>query len=384
MVAPIVGPIYSETTVKVQRVGSMRKAVWRYKQAKPYNKALAYQVAARHMLSVTGPGPGLGLTWLDVNNGRSPVNYIPAYRTLSDSYVTNVINTARARFVSKLGHDAQLLATLAESKKTMNLVFERITQFTSFFKSVRRFEFRGCAEALGLVDRKRIKRALRDPGYQKRWAAKSFADRSLEFAFGWAPLYDDLSSALEMLSEPIPLGKVKGRARWEGVTYSTVIKTSNWPYYSSRSIHRVCKIRAEMGAMVEVVNPNLYLASRTGLTNLAGTAWEIIPWSFVVDYWFNVSQFLGQWTEFGGIRFSEPYHTIRSVETCSHSYFDWAIDDPSWGTSDGSCFEDAIYHERKLGIPSVTLQSKFPWRLSAFRAWTSVSLLLQQGFKSYR
>jgi hypothetical protein len=147
-----------------------------------------------------------------------------------------------------------------------------------------------------------------------------------------------------------------------------------------------------LGAEVRVRNPNQYLVSQTGLNNVAGTLWEIIPWSFVVDYWFNVSQFLAQWTDTYGIEFLNPYHTcvtkdLTSYRSNNYRYGHIPPDHVTCGSFGGQYWtrdEFARRKERKLGLPSVTLTAKLPWRLSAFRAWTSVSLLLQQGFKAYR
>lgn len=43
---------------------------------------------------------------------------------------------------------------------------------------------------------------------------------------------------------------------------------------------------------VRFKNPNEHLIERLGITDIIGTVYDIIPWSWAVDYFFNVSQYL--------------------------------------------------------------------------------------------
>lgn len=204
---------------------------------------------------------------------------------------------------------------------------------------------------------------------------------------------NDISTSMEVLSRPIPYHKVTARKSFSQVwVYGPVFANgfnANRGYTRKHATHST-KFFCEIGAEVVVSNPNLYLASQLGLTNVAGTLWELTPWSFVVDYWFNVSQFLGQWTEYGGITFVNPYHTIMASDVVFHTdeYYryghilDGGVSNPLYASKAYKEYGHRV--QRKLGIPTVTLTKKLPWNLSLFRAFTSVNLLLQQGFKSFR
>lgn len=398
MVLPLYGPATKVQTINVNLPGSYRKYQRGYRQKRPYNLPSAYISEVQGMLEASYESREIWLpvgsmdTWCNVNNGRSPYQYTAYLYSDVDVTAQALINACRAKFTSKIGDSAQLLAALGESKKTMSLLTQRVTQMAYFFRSIKRRDFLGAADHLGLTEAHRRRVKGKSAAYIRRWKAKTFADRSLEFAFGWAPTMNDISTSMDILSRPLPYNLVKARKNfsyeWVHGPFYADGQNGNRGYTKKQAVHSV-KMRVEIGAGVRVSNPNLYLAAQLGLTNLAGTAWELAPWSFIVDYWFNVSQFLGQWTEYGGLSFDDPYHTLIVQDNVFHTdeYFRYGHipetdKTPYYGKKQYKEYARRI--ERKLGIPSVTLTKKLPWRLSAFRAWTSVSLLLQQGFKSYR
>lgn len=380
MVAPITGPFTTIRTIPTNAVGSFYSKQVGYKQKRPFTVPTAYTREMRGMLFYRQLETGTyGGSWLNVCNGRAPAAKIANLYDSTDPTMQALLNATREKFKGKIGDQAQLLTAIAESRRTMDMMATNIAKCYWFYRAARRGDFYGAADALGVVPRVRQK-LKEDKTWKARWVGKQFADRSLEFAFGWAPLVSDIITAADVLSRPFPYHQVRARKshayRWThkeawGQTYG-VDKTD---------VYHNVTLRTEVGAGVRIDNPNLALASNLGLTNFFGTVWEIVPWSFVVDYWFNVSQFLSQWTEFGGISFENPYHTIYSFDgvTLSHSftYYGWVPPQLRGPANGDTVVEFGTRTERKLGIPAVTLNKKLPWNISKFRAWTSISLLLQ-------
>ncbi len=64
-----------------------------------------------------------------------------------------------------------------------------------------------------------------------------------------------------------------------------------------------------MGCEVTISNPNLYLANNLGLANPAIVVWELIPFSFVVDWFVTVGQFLENGSAWLGLTVTKPYTT---------------------------------------------------------------------------
>lgn len=59
-------------------------------------------------------------------------------------------------------------------------------------------------------------------------------------------------------------------------------------------------------ADVTMDNPSLYKASQTGLTNPFALAYELIPFSFVVDWFVNVGDIINSIDDFVGVRLDNP------------------------------------------------------------------------------
>lgn len=55
--------------------------------------------------------------------------------------------------------------------------------------------------------------------------------------------------------------------------------------------------RVTLSASCLVSNPNLALANRLGVINPAVVAWDLVPWSFVVNMFVNVNELLSSLTD---------------------------------------------------------------------------------------
>lgn len=150
--------------------------------------------------------------------------------------------------------------------------------------------------------------------------------------------------------------------------------TERHDYLGSHVNEVSCVCQAE----IKVTNPNLYLANRLGLTNPASVVWELIPFSFVVDWFVNVSDFLNQFSEFHGVALVNPFNSIKTTTFCSGSRNQWY---PVPGVTLYSAFQvqsRRVTFKRQLGIPAVTLKIRAPKPLSVTRGITAISLLLQR------
>lgn len=387
MVLPITGPVTTTERIDINRQGSWMRTKTRWKQKAPFTEPLPYYVKVRDNLVGFGYYPMKDHNGLDarfnVNLGRGSAYYVAGEYHAGHPAVIDAIN----RSLNKIrnGLDPVLssqtlgLNCLLELPAQMKTLESHLIKMARFFTAVLRKDFRGAKRALDL----KSYNTPADRGGARRWATKSFADRSLEFAFGWAPLADDISNAMEVLSSPLPGTSFRYGAKnvevWKiGPLYTNY--SNGWTVQNAIN-HGV--VRGYVGGYVEVTNPNLYLANSLGLTNLLGTVWEAAPWSFVVDYWFNVSQFLGSFTENYGLTFRGAYHGYKGfcVTSYTEEWFRYGhITNPAIEIyrMDLQTTETCTVHERRLGLPAVVLQKKRPWELSKFRAWTSASLILQR------
>lgn len=143
-----------------------------------------------------------------------------------------------------------------------------------------------------------LRRLQKRSGEEWRRRLKTPGDLWLEFWFGWSASVADLSAAAKVLSDPRPLVRVvKGKVR---KVWSKVVKN-----LGSHGTHHTDDVRLDVSAgvsgQVTVQNPNIYLANRLGLVNLAAVAWDAIPFSWVAGWFGNFQKFLEQLTWDAGL-----------------------------------------------------------------------------------
>jgi len=205
------------------------------------------------------------------------------------------LNKAYGRFVDKINEEAMLLVNTYERKQAVNMVQNSALRMLYAFLLLRKGYRHKAMKALGL----KIK--------GDKWnLARDASAIWLEFHFGWEPLVKDIHSAIEILQADVSPVDVKGT----GSTYFETHKSAPDKQWNS---HARIKIMAKYQAQISVTNPNLHKASQLGLINPAAVAWELIPFSFLVDWFIPVGQFLNSWTGFAGLKLDNAFTTVYLV-----------------------------------------------------------------------
>lgn len=291
-------------------------------------------------------------------------------------------NKAYEKFVDGLKGDSSSLGNaIGEWRSSVGMIARRAITIRNAWKKVRAGDPFGAVEALTIPDdtKYRIKTELVRKDYvkpgRKRGHMRVRRDKFvstehylssmwLEMYFGFLPLMGDISDSLKVLSDPIRnLTKVAA----SGSNHRTISQNG---YYTVRgTVVDQCRIFAE----VQVTNPNLALAERMGLVNPLSIAWELVPFSFVADWFTNVGQIVGSLTDLAGISIIRGGKTYKS-------------------TGSGTLVEgsgDRVYQRmslktvemlRKPGISAPKLAFRNPlgnWK----RAATQISLLVQLFIK---
>lgn len=228
------------------------------------------------------------------------------------SVATGVYNRAYGKFVSKLKNsDAALGVTLGSYKETHGMLQDRYQKMNDLFhratsdrriRGMRRGDF--------------LRYSLTGTGSKK--ALNYIANSHLEYVFGWYPLYKDIVATVNTLSElTIPDSWVTTNAStyFENKWKEGLVSGQGVTKYSSFGTYRVT-----LGALVKVTNPHLYLANRLGLTNLPGVAWDLVPWSFVVNMFVNANSVISSFTDFAGLSYSQ-LSTTRTLKGTGYQDF---------------------------------------------------------------
>lgn len=383
MVAPITGPINTSVETPIgASYRTYRKDRSVYRQKAPFTLPLPYSMWMERVSNL-GPLPHLVAVNSTGDQANLPVPLVrPAHY---GSYVASgeqfALRTARSKFNGQIKPDeSQLINLFLERKQNLNTLATRGTQLAAYFWLLKKDPLRAFSYVIPRSDAKSWKRARQvvanSPNYRGfKKGSRTFADLHIEMMFGLIPTYMDISAATNVLSGGVPPVRVveRGSYRWTVITGK--LPTGNWNI-GNRSTHAL-RVNATIGADIAVTNPNLFLANQLGLVNLASTAWEAAPWSFVVDYFLNVGDWLSQWTETWGLTVQQPFYTLVSSDDVLTTYYE--NNGQGQPSVKGTSKTQGLKIVRTIGaLPRITLGIKKPWTLSARRASTSIALLLQR------
>lgn len=178
-------------------------------------------------------------------------------------------------------------------KEAIDMVTERIGKLITAMRALRRANWRQFKKALGL--NKRLKKP------------QSFGkDRSgnwLEYSYGWAPLYSDIYTILNETLEP-PSAIIRKRIKRTAVMERKGRKWVVGNTYENEHTIATSTMKITQQIKVELDVPQLAALQQYGVLNPAAVAWEAIPFSFVVDWFYPVGDFLGQLNYSAGLKLS--------------------------------------------------------------------------------
>lgn len=283
------------------------------------------------------------------------------------------INKSWSRLMESIkGDTSELGTTAAEGREAFEMVGKRAMGLFRAYRYLRGGNFRRALNELS-VDPKRKHRS------KTRNAAHEASALWLEYWFGWSPTVNDMhNTALVLASEPI-LAQVRatGSSRVSLPPATTVVD-------SGGDYRRVCTesgfVLMKQGCTVEVENPNLFLGNRLGLINPASIAWELVPFSFVVDWFVKFGDCLSGFTDLAGLRVTKPYSTMFVKTRCEGIYGRQTPTTIPAHIAWPSCIGQHRQTSLLRPVPLIPKISYFG--TSTTRAATAVSLLTQLMLKS--
>lgn len=343
MVAPVTGPftrIESLNFLNGQR-RYQRQLTW-YRQKPPYTTRLAFSSNTGYAQSTESSPQGV-------------VSLTPASSPYYALCIADAKSKAYRKLIAAKGNTIELGVDLVEFRQARTMVVSRLVQLTQFARALNRFDFSKAKRVLGLPPKTK-------GGWSK---SKSVSNNWLEFHFGWSPLLSDIHDAMDVLQNALGFRTIKGNGH-----SSRYESRSNYPPApgGTRGTRVYCQAYVQYIADIRVTNPNLALFNNMGLLNPYGIAWEVVPWSFVLDWFVNVSQCIGAWTDWIGYA-GENITTSTLVRmSCDFRWNPY----PYVGAIQRTFF-DRVY-----GLQGPTLYVKPFVGFSLSRGATAIALLIQQ------
>jgi len=279
-------------------------------------KRLTQKITGRWNYSRVAYNPDGSLVWdyeYDRNGPADSYIYAPISLELSDRDITVTNDVAVTKVLLDMKDTKVNLAQMyAERKQTGNLFETNVRRICVAVTNLRRGNMNAARRALGLnasprAHRKYVKKHKKNPSV-------ATANGFLELQYGWRPLLSDIYGSAELIAE-----KYHGQPKTRVEKRQTLYRTGKSSFSPEPLLTVV--VNAERKYSVKYVlyysaQSEIHTLSEVGITNPALLAWELLPWSFVVDWLLPVGNYLSSLDASLGLSFEKGTKTIANEYNC--------------------------------------------------------------------
>jgi len=247
----------------------------------------------------------------------SAVTEVDSFSTWRDGFVVEQLwdNNSELALLGRLrnriaGSDFNMGVFLGEGRESLQMIARTATTLATALTRLKRGEVAGAARALGV-----------NYGTQryisvKKRTADNLSARWLELQYGWLPLIGDAESAAIFLAARLNQPAIQRyRAR---IRVAARVTPGGIPWQESGCI---AFTRGQIIA-------ELFEASDTklvGLQDPASVAWELLPWSFVADWFLPIGNYL----QARALNSALSGRFVRTITTVQNSTYSGLDDTPS-------------------------------------------------------
>lgn len=176
------------------------------------------------------------------------------------------------------GHDFNLGVAIGEGRETVEMVKGTISAFAKSIRAIKKGRLDQAVRHLGLAPAGNKRRKLLDSGdVSSQWLA---------IQYGWKPMLQDIKNAAEAFEHLTSEPRTRKIRVHHSIYKTGNVSTSpaNWYAHGTRRITK---------RLTAYVTEDLSSAPRSlGLLNPLSVAWELVPFSFVADWFIPVGNYL--------------------------------------------------------------------------------------------
>lgn len=207
----------------------------------------------------------------------------------------------------------------AERERTVKTVTDTAQTIAKALHNLGRGNIAGAARALGVGVGKRSTRR-----FNKEFAndvSNAMSNGWLALQYGWKPLLQDVHGAAEALSQAVN-GSVGGNTmflRVSGQSRKDLSKSSlkenphdGMSGSDTTLFETNASVNFKYGVVYSISSPQVHNLASLGITNPAALAWELVPYSFVVDWFVPIGDWLSSLDATLGLSFVSGYRTITT------------------------------------------------------------------------
>lgn len=282
-----------------------------------------------------------------------------------------------AKLLGKLNvAEVNAALTFFERKDTFSMLTSHLSRMTQAARAVRRGRFKEASSILGIKLSQRAKKRL------NRNRLDQFTDNWLEYRYGWVPLCNDIYNTSLIISDGVnkkgDIVSLRSSSSDSGSKTVSIISNNILDHTQTIEYKR----RRGVGVDFSITDPEYRMLEALGLTNPATIGWELVPFSFVVDWFVPIGDSLRSLTAYKGLQFRGGYTYLKEEISQQQDPF---IEYRDSGCGDYPYIEHPAYIHRTINNFDRYVMSSFddlrvnPWEtsngLNAIRALDAVSLL---------
>nr|APG77177.1 hypothetical protein [Shahe levi-like virus 2] len=247
------------------------------------------------------------------------------YLSFTDSlnrliFDTSVLGDIRNRALKKVGGSSRVNYTqfLVEIRSTSAMLFSAVLLLLRLAKAVKRGDFYNIQQIFQQIAETYLKvsasRAKKITKRKLRSFSKDVGSNWLQLQFGWLPLMSDIHEMFEDIKRNFSrdLKLYVKSSNIVDVSPELVNYNQTDPSkYRSVIAKAQCRRYTKVAVRFKVKDPFKQFIASIGLTNPLGVAWELVPYSFVVDWCLPIGSYLEALHYTDGLEFVDGVETTR-------------------------------------------------------------------------
>lgn len=198
---------------------------------------------------------------------------------------------------------------LAEMGDTIKMIAKHSVKIRQAFSAARRGNWKRAYDILGI-------------GRNYKQGRRDLASGWLEIIYGWLPTLGDIYGAVDELNRKVQQEgyTIVGRARSQYDVSATAIvpRFYRWGFCSAQITTQVAtSVTQKVSLWYRLDMPGLQRAAAIGVLNPFTIAWELTPFSFLVDWFSSIGDWLASIDATVGLSYMGGTHTWRAFQEIS-------------------------------------------------------------------